>query len=137
MDWNQIIREYLNDIPGASQRGIEDAHDKIVRSILSLYSKADVEALCEIAAAAGRKANEIAIAKRAHELQNWRKLPTAIPIDDPALGPYQPQDISKLMGFYDVTTHEALIFAQAHHIEKLQSKIPPTPDMNPQVPREG
>lgn len=42
-----------------------------------------------------------------------------------------------LMRFYSVDTLDALIAAQAHHIEKLQSKLQPAPSLAPQRVREG
>jgi hypothetical protein len=54
-------------------------------------------------------------------------------MDNPVLGPYQPQDISKLMHIYHVTTSEALIFAQADHIRRLQSQVPPSADSIPTI----
>lgn len=42
-----------------------------------------------------------------------------------------------LLKFYGVTTAEALIAAQARHIEKLQAKLPPSPSFAPQRVREG
>lgn len=44
---------------------------------------------------------------------------------------------AQLMKFYAVTTLDALVEAQAHHIEKLQAKLPPTPSFAPQRVREG
>ena len=47
-------------------------------------------------------------------------------------------DNSQLMRFYGVTTLQELIDAQAHHIERLQAKLPPMRDERPgYVPREG
>lgn len=44
----------------------------------------------------------------------------------------------QLMKFYGVITLRALVNAQAHHIEKLQAKLPPTPNVfAPQRVREG
>jgi hypothetical protein len=43
----------------------------------------------------------------------------------------------QLMKFYGVTTLEALVDAQAHHIEKLQGKLPSPPSLAPQRVREG
>jgi hypothetical protein len=42
-----------------------------------------------------------------------------------------------LMRFYGVTSADALIAAQADHIEKLQSKLQPAPSFAPQRVREG
>lgn len=38
-------------------------------------------------------------------------------------------DISALMRFYSVETLPDLVKAQAHHIEKLQAKLPPIRDV--------
>jgi hypothetical protein len=38
MNLNSLILEYLQDIPGASSRGIEDAHDKITRAVGSSHT---------------------------------------------------------------------------------------------------
>ena len=40
-----------------------------------------------------------------------------------------------LMRFYGVDSIPALIDAQAHHIERLQAKLPPTPSLAPTFPR--
>lgn len=42
-----------------------------------------------------------------------------------------------LAKFYGVTTYAGLAAAQAHHIERLQAKLPPTPSLAPQRVREG
>jgi hypothetical protein len=42
-----------------------------------------------------------------------------------------------LAKFYGVTTYAGLVQAQAHHVEKLQAKLPPTPSLAPQRVREG
>jgi len=39
--------------------------------------------------------------------------------------------------FYNVNTKDELIAAQAHHIEKLQSRLPPRIDEQPGRVREG
>lgn len=39
--------------------------------------------------------------------------------------PAQGGEITQLMQFYDVDTIDALVLAQAQHIERLQSKLPP------------
>lgn len=38
------------------------------------------------------------------------------------------QLFEQLCKFYDVTTYADLVAAQAHHIEKLQAKLPPLRD---------
>lgn len=45
--------------------------------------------------------------------------------------------VSELMSFYGVDSADALIAAQAEHIEKLQSKLQPAPSFAPQRVREG
>lgn len=47
------------------------------------------------------------------------------------------ETMRQLMNFYAVDTLEALVEAQARHIEKLQAKLPPTPSLAPQRVREG
>lgn len=49
----------------------------------------------------------------------------------------EPADHSQLMRFYDVRTQDELIERLSHHIERLQAKLPPTPDMRPERVREG
>lgn len=44
---------------------------------------------------------------------------------------------SALMEFYNAATILGLVAAMAHHIEKLQSKLPPTRDEQHRTPREG
>lgn len=44
---------------------------------------------------------------------------------------------SDLMRFYSVDSVDALIAAQTHHIEKLQSKLQPVPSLASQRIREG
>lgn len=46
-------------------------------------------------------------------------------------------EIDELMKFYGVESVEALVSAQARHIEKLQAKLPPLRDEHPRTPREG
>ncbi len=43
----------------------------------------------------------------------------------------------QLARFYGVHTKDALIEAQAKHIEKLQARLPPLRDEQPRNPREG
>jgi hypothetical protein len=43
--------------------------------------------------------------------------------------------IVQLMRFYGVTTQEELILAQDRHIERLQAKLPTTPDTQPRKVR--
>jgi hypothetical protein len=47
------------------------------------------------------------------------------------------QPAADLMRFYGVDSTDALISAQAQHIEKLQSKLQPAPSFAPQRVREG
>ena len=48
------------------------------------------------------------------------------------------EEIKRLLSFYSVDTLEALVEAQASHIERLQEKLPPTPPYpRPQRLREG
>lgn len=58
-----------------------------------------------------------------------------------ALQPSQPatvvQPVADLMRFYGVDSTDALISAQAQHVEKLQSKLQPAPSFAPQRVREG
>lgn len=42
---------------------------------------------------------------------------------------------ARLMQFYAVTSIQALVDAQAHHIERLQAKLPPLPSLRPTFPR--
>ena len=46
-------------------------------------------------------------------------------------------ETAQLRKFYGVETDADLIRAQAHHIEKMQAKLPPTPSLSPQRVREG
>jgi hypothetical protein len=47
-------------------------------------------------------------------------------------------EIKQLMKFYDVDTVADVIGMQSSHIERLQAKLPPTPDERPgYVPRGG
>lgn len=47
-------------------------------------------------------------------------------------------DHRQLCSFYSVDTLEQLVDMQAHHIERLQAKLPPTPDsLRPNRVREG
>jgi hypothetical protein len=46
-------------------------------------------------------------------------------------------EVAQLMRFYAVDSIDALIAAQAEHIEKLQSKLPQAPSFAPQRVREG
>jgi hypothetical protein len=46
-------------------------------------------------------------------------------------------DHQQLAKFYGVTTYAALVQQQAHHITKLQAKLPPSPSLAPQRVREG
>jgi hypothetical protein len=46
-------------------------------------------------------------------------------------------DCLALMKFYGARTLAELVNAQAHHIEKLQAKLPPTPSLAAQRVREG
>lgn len=55
----------------------------------------------------------------------------------PAATPAAPGEVTALMKFYGVDSVEALIAAQSHHIEKLQSKLPPVPSLASQRIREG
>lgn len=48
-----------------------------------------------------------------------------------------PEEITKAMAFYNVDTLEALVLAQAHHIEKLQAKLPPSSERIRTHVREG
>lgn len=45
--------------------------------------------------------------------------------------------ILALYRFYGVSTLEGLAAAQDHHIERLQSRLPPIRDEFPRTPREG
>lgn len=45
--------------------------------------------------------------------------------------------VAKLMKFYDADSLIKLLFEQAHHVEKLQAKLPPLRDEFPRTPREG
>ena len=48
------------------------------------------------------------------------------------------EPINTLLRFYGVLTLSALVLAQSHHIERLQSKLPLLKDERPgYVPREG
>jgi len=47
------------------------------------------------------------------------------------------EEIDQLMKFYAVDTLEALVEAQARHVEKLQAKLPQTGTFAPQRVREG
>ena len=47
------------------------------------------------------------------------------------------EQIDVLLKFYAVDTLEALVEAQARHIEKLQAKLPPLRDEQPGRVREG
>lgn len=47
------------------------------------------------------------------------------------------QSIETLKRFYGVTTLEQLVLIQAHHIERLQAKIPDRPDYSGRKVREG
>lgn len=48
------------------------------------------------------------------------------------------RDHAQLMKFYGVETLSDLVDKQAHHIERLQAKLPPTPNVfAPQRVREG
>ncbi len=57
----------------------------------------------------------------------------SIAADRAATAP-EPQN-EQLMKFYGVSTTQALIDAQAHHIERLQAKLPATPSLAPTFPR--
>lgn len=57
--------------------------------------------------------------------------PEAPPASAPAA------EVAQLMRFYAVDSIDALIAAQAEHIEKLQSKLPQAPSFAPQRVREG
>ena len=46
-------------------------------------------------------------------------------------------DIPQLMKFYSVDNLLGLIARQAEHIEKLQAKLPHSPDAQPRKAREG
>jgi hypothetical protein len=45
------------------------------------------------------------------------------------------ETIAQLMRFYNVETMEQLVLAQDRHIERLQAKLPPTPDTQPRKSR--
>lgn len=45
--------------------------------------------------------------------------------------------IDQLKRFYGVTTLVDLVMIQARHVERLQEKLPPTPDLHPRKVREG
>lgn len=45
--------------------------------------------------------------------------------------------IARLMKFYAVETLEQLVAIQAHHIERLQARLPPARDEHSRTPREG
>jgi len=48
------------------------------------------------------------------------------------------EDLKRLMRFYSVATLEDLALAQAKHVERLQTKLPPIRDERPgYIPREG
>ena len=49
----------------------------------------------------------------------------------------QEDQIARLMRFYGVKCVEALVVAQADHIERLQKKLPPSKDVEPQNYRQG
>ena len=49
----------------------------------------------------------------------------------------EPTDMAQLMSFYGAATLEDLVARQAHHIEKLQAKLPATPAMGAERVREG
>lgn len=57
--------------------------------------------------------------------------PPVLPIEAGQQEPVADQ----LMKFYGVETLEALVERQAHHIEKLQAKLPITPSLAPQKVR--
>lgn len=44
-------------------------------------------------------------------------------------------EVERLMRFYSVETLEELIAMQAHHVERLQARLPPTPDTQPRKSR--
>ncbi len=41
------------------------------------------------------------------------------------------EDMDRLLKFYAVDSLEALVEAQAHHVERLQAKLPPMRDEQP------
>jgi len=45
--------------------------------------------------------------------------------------------VANLLKFYNQETLIGLLFTQAHHVEKLQAKLPKLPDLNPSRVREG
>jgi hypothetical protein len=45
------------------------------------------------------------------------------------------REIAQLKRFYSVETLQALVLAQAKHVERLQAKLPPTPDTQPRKSR--
>lgn len=84
----------------------------------------------------------------AHEaLEQWRQF---CAVEPPAVDSHWPKinmDISdkgaaplpdeQLCRFYDVNNFPDLVAAMDHHIEKLQAKLPPTPNLWPGRVREG
>ncbi len=61
----------------------------------------------------------------------WYTRRPALTTPDRAASPQNEQ----LMKFYGVSTTQALIDAQTHHIERLQAKLPATPSLAPTFPR--
>lgn len=45
------------------------------------------------------------------------------------------ETIDRLMKFYSVNTLDELVVMQDRHIERLQAKLPPTPDTQPRKVR--
>jgi len=50
---------------------------------------------------------------------------------------FMTEEQKSLAVFYNVNTKDELIAAQAHHVEKLQAKLPPLRDEQPRRVREG
>ena len=55
----------------------------------------------------------------------------------PSLAALVPAEFQQLAMFYGVDSLEELVRIQAHHVERLQKKLPPIPDQFPRTPREG